>query len=225
MRTKKERYSLCVGTVNIPQTLGQTQVKVLSGMCEPDVHGHNVSSFPFIHKGPQSLPAEREWFNSVWKHTLVSTLVTTAHVTAGGAWVCSLCFPLQGLLVSGNTNCHFPHCLSNVIFLIVYLNIYMLFSGESVVRWPTGSLPVKLTHGQASSKCLAFLSARSSAKISLLWTNDGGWNVAQLLEHWTVTLWMQVRFHGAASFFFSQSQLSVQTLFRCPYTPVCNRAH
>ena len=25
--------------------------------------------------------------------------------------------------------------------------------------------------------------------------------------------------------FFSQSQLSVQTLFRCPYTPVCNRMH
>ena len=113
-----------------------------------------------------------------------------------------------------------------VIFLIVYLNIYMLFSGESVVRWPTGSLPVKLTHGQASSKCLAFLSARSSAKISLLWTNDGGWNVAQLLEHWTVTLWIQVRFHSAASFFFfSPSQLSVQTLFRCPYTSVSNCMH
>ena len=25
--------------------------------------------------------------------------------------------------------------------------------------------------------------------------------------------------------FFSQSQLSVQTLLRCPYTPVCNRLH
>ena len=25
--------------------------------------------------------------------------------------------------------------------------------------------------------------------------------------------------------FFSQSQLSVQTLLRCPYTPVCNRMH
>ena len=25
--------------------------------------------------------------------------------------------------------------------------------------------------------------------------------------------------------FFSQSQLSVQTLLRCPYTPVCSRMH
>ena len=25
--------------------------------------------------------------------------------------------------------------------------------------------------------------------------------------------------------FFSQSQLSVQTLVQCPYTPVCNRVH
>lgn len=129
MRTKKERYSLCVGTVNIPQTLGQTQVKVLSGMCEPDAHGHNVSSFPFIHKGPQTLPAEREWFNSVWKHTLVSTLVTTAHVTAGGAWVCSLCFPLQGLLVSGNTNCHFPHCLSK------YIHAFFWWVCGAVTHW------------------------------------------------------------------------------------------
>ena len=47
-------------------------------------------------------------------------------------------------------------------------------------------------------------------------------DVARSVERRTVTLLTQVRFPGAAKDFFfslSQSQLSVQTLLRCPYTP------
>ena len=50
----------------------------------------------------------------------------------------------------------------------------------------------------------------------------GGRDVAQLLERRTGTPLRQVRFPGAARD-FSPSQLSVQTLLRCPYTPECNR--
>ena len=45
-----------------------------------------------------------------------------------------------------------------------------------------------------------------------------GGNVAQLVERRTVTPLRQVRFHGAARD-FSPSQLFVQTLLRCPYSP------
>ena len=43
--------------------------------------------------------------------------------------------------------------------------------------------------------------------------------------HRTGTPRTQVRFPGCGRRFFSQGQLSVQTLLRCPYTPVCNRMH
>ena len=39
--------------------------------------------------------------------------------------------------------------------------------------------------------------------------------VADLVERLTVTPLTQVRFHGAARYFFSQGQLSVRTLVRC----------
>ena len=48
---------------------------------------------------------------------------------------------------------------------------------------------------------------------------EGG-DVAHLVEQRTGTPPTQVRFPGAATDFFSpKSQLSVQTLLRCPYTP------
>ena len=53
---------------------------------------------------------------------------------------------------------------------------------------------------------------------------EGGGDVAQLVEHRTGTSLRQVRFPGAARD-FSPSQLSVQTLLRCPYNPVRNRMH
>ena len=53
----------------------------------------------------------------------------------------------------------------------------------------------------------------------------GGRDVAQLVEHQTGTLPTQVQFPGAARDFSPFSQLSVQTLLRCPFTPVCNRMH
>ena len=43
--------------------------------------------------------------------------------------------------------------------------------------------------------------------------------VADLVERLTVTPLTQVRFPGAARDFFSQGQLSVRTLLRCPYNP------
>ena len=49
---------------------------------------------------------------------------------------------------------------------------------------------------------------------------ENGGDVAQLVEHRTGTLPTQVRFPGVARD-FSSSQLSVQTLLRCPYTPPC----
>ena len=48
--------------------------------------------------------------------------------------------------------------------------------------------------------------------------------VAQLVERRTGTPLRQVRLTGAARD-FTPSQLSVQTLFRCPYTLLCNRMH
>ena len=53
---------------------------------------------------------------------------------------------------------------------------------------------------------------------------ENGGDVAQLVEHRTGTLPTQVRFRCGKGF-FCLSQLSVQTLLRCPYTPVCNRMH
>ena len=47
----------------------------------------------------------------------------------------------------------------------------------------------------------------------------------QLVERRTGTPLTQVRFPGAAKDFSPSCQLSVQTLLRCPYTPVCNRMH
>ena len=58
-------------------------------------------------------------------------------------------------------------------------------------------------------------------------TRTGAGDVAQLVERRTGTPLTQVRFPGAAKelFFLPQSPLSVQTLLRRPYTPVCNRMH
>ena len=53
--------------------------------------------------------------------------------------------------------------------------------------------------------------------------SDG--DVAQLVEHRIGSPLTQVRFPGTARDFSLKSQLSVQTLLRCPYTPVCNRMH
>ena len=50
-------------------------------------------------------------------------------------------------------------------------------------------------------------------------------DVAQLVERRTGTPLRQVRFPGAARDFSSRVNLSMQTLFRCPYTPVSNRMH
>ena len=50
------------------------------------------------------------------------------------------------------------------------------------------------------------------------------WGVVQLVEHRTGTPLTQVRLPITARD-FSHSHLSVQTLLRCPYTPVCNRMH
>ena len=54
---------------------------------------------------------------------------------------------------------------------------------------------------------------------------EGGGDVAHLVEHGIGTLTAQVRFPGAAGCFVSQSQLSVQTLLRCPYSPCAYRMH
>ena len=43
-------------------------------------------------------------------------------------------------------------------------------------------------------------------------------------KHQTITLLTQVQFPCAARDFLP-SQLSVQTLFQCLYTPMCNRMH
>ena len=61
------------------------------------------------------------------------------------------------------------------------------------------------------------------AKCSSSSLRDG--DAAQLLRATTGTPLTQVRFPGAAREFSSQCQLSVQTLFRCPHTPVCNSMH
>ena len=52
----------------------------------------------------------------------------------------------------------------------------------------------------------------------------GGGDVAQLVERRTSTPPRQVRFPLAARD-FSPSQLLLQTLLRCPHTPVCDRMH
>ena len=46
-----------------------------------------------------------------------------------------------------------------------------------------------------------------------------GWGCSSLVEHRTAALLMQVWFPGAARIFFSQSQLSVQTLLRVSIVP------
>ena len=48
---------------------------------------------------------------------------------------------------------------------------------------------------------------------------QGDGDVAQLVEHRIGTPPTQVRFTRCGKGFFSQSQLAVQTLLRCPYTP------
>ena len=71
-----------------------------------------------------------------------------------------------------------------------------------------------------------------SAKLILLCNSvyriiQGG-DEAELVERRTGTPLRQVRFPGTTRvffFFLSQSQLSAQTLLRCPYIPVCNCLH
>ena len=50
-----------------------------------------------------------------------------------------------------------------------------------------------------------------------------GWGLTQLVERRSDTPQRQVRFPGAARDFFSSSQLSLQSLLRCPYNHVGNR--
>ena len=68
------------------------------------------------------------------------------------------------------------------------------------------------------------ISASYTMEISERKKNQDG-VIAQLVDHRTVTPLTQVRFPGAAREFFSQSQLSMQTLLRCPYNPVRNHMH
>ena len=70
---------------------------------------------------------------------------------------------------------------------------------------------------------VAFLTFNPEVRpvLCVVWEGDG----AQLVECWTRTPLMQVRFLGAAKDFFTQNRLSVQTLLRCPYTPMFNGMH
>ena len=56
-------------------------------------------------------------------------------------------------------------------------------------------------------------------------TTKNGGDVAQLVEHQTGTLLMQVRFPGAARYFFPRVHFQCRLSYVCPYTPVCNRIH
>ena len=65
--------------------------------------------------------------------------------------------------------------------------------------------------------CLGLLTSFSPHLLKTEVDVIGG--VAQLVERRTGTPLRQLRFPGAARDFFLQSQLSVQTLLRCPHSP------
>ena len=67
------------------------------------------------------------------------------------------------------------------------------------------------------------ISASYTMEISERKKNQDG-VIAQLVDHRTVTPLTQVRFPGAARDFLPRVN-SLCRLFRCPYTPVCNRMH
>ena len=50
-------------------------------------------------------------------------------------------------------------------------------------------------------------------------------DVAQLVEHRTVTPLTQVRFPGAARDFSPRVNFQCRLSYVCPYNPVCNRMH
>ena len=96
----------------------------------------------------------------------------------------------------------------------------------------TANPPASCDKNLTSQKYTYFHSSKGAVCRSQLISNASSvtfvrdlWDVAQLVERRTGTPPTQVRFPSAARDFFSQSQLSVQTLLRCLYTPLCNHIH
>ena len=158
------------------------------------------------------------------------------------AKVCSIrlnFFPLR-LIHKKSTNLKDTY-FSTEIFLSASLSPYVSLSPS--VSLPT-SLPVCLSvcvfllslSLSVLSCCLGWgmlgiwLWLKSCLGLCTCWCpwcgRADGWcrDVAQL-EHQTSTPLMQVQVPDVARNFFSQSQLSVQTLLQRPYTPVCNLKH